>query len=98
MLGEVFEGNWDKNGLKHGIGRLKFADGSIYEGKFKEGVFAGLGKLTLQDGSKYEGKYLEKLLLLYYNFSHINLDLKNLASYCRTILTKKNWDKYHNSC
>ena len=57
-LGEVFEGSWDKNGLKTGVGRLKFSDGSLYEGKFKEGLFSGLGRLLLQDGSKFEGKLL----------------------------------------
>ena len=53
--GDVFEGTFNKNGLKHGIGRLRFADGSTYEGSFKDGFFHGLGTLVLTDRTKYEG-------------------------------------------
>jgi len=48
---------WNKFGLKHGVGCLKLADGSLYEGHFKDGFFSGLGTLILTDGSKYEGVY-----------------------------------------
>lgn len=55
--GDVFEGSWNKNGLKHGVGKLKFNDGTIYEGFFKDGLFNGLGTLILPDKSKYEGQF-----------------------------------------
>ena len=54
-IGDVFEGTFNKNGLKHGVGRLRFADGSTYEGFFKDGFFHGLGTLVLTDKTKYEG-------------------------------------------
>lgn len=55
--GDVFEGTFNKQGLKHGVGRLKFADGTFFEGFFKDGLFNGFGNLTLPDGSKYEGQF-----------------------------------------
>lgn len=57
IIGDVYEGSWNKEGKKHGIGNLKFADGSIYEGKFEDGFFSGVGTLIYADGSKYEGNF-----------------------------------------
>jgi len=55
--GDIFEGTFNKQGLKHGVGRLKFADGTYFEGFFKDGLFNGFGTLTLSDGTKYEGQF-----------------------------------------
>ena len=39
----------------HGQGALLFADGSKYEGSFKNDKYEGYGKETMKDGSCYEG-------------------------------------------
>ena len=41
--------------LATGRGTLRFHDGSIYEGEFKDGLRHGHGKLTQDDGDVYEG-------------------------------------------
>ena len=56
--GEVYEGGWNKDGCKDGVGKLKLADGSTYEGRFASGFFSGLGVLIFADGSKYEGEFV----------------------------------------
>ena len=37
--GEVYDGEWDQEGRRHGRGRLTFPDGSRYEGHFRAGFF-----------------------------------------------------------
>lgn len=37
--GEVYEGEWDGDGRRHGKGCLTFSDGSKYKGQFKAGLF-----------------------------------------------------------
>ena len=37
--GEVYEGEWDKEGRRHGRGSLAFSDGSKYKGQFRAGLF-----------------------------------------------------------
>ena len=53
--GDVYEGDWSKEGKKHGIGRITFNDGSMYEGRFMNGFFSGYGTLRLADGTVYTG-------------------------------------------
>ena len=55
--GDVYDGCWNNEGKKHGIGILNLTDGSKYEGKFSDGLFDGHGILTFPDGSKYEGEF-----------------------------------------
>ena len=55
--GDTYDGHWNKEGKKHGLGVLTFTDGTKYEGKFSEGYFDGCGVLTFADGSKYEGEF-----------------------------------------
>ncbi|CAH2323013.1 Hypothetical predicted protein [Pelobates cultripes] len=56
--GEEYHGEW-KEGRRHGMGQLLFADGSIYIGQFENGLFSGYGVLTFPDGSRYEGEFLQ---------------------------------------
>ena len=55
--GDVYEGDWSKEGKKHGIGRISFTDESMYEGRFMNGFFSGYGTLRLADGTVYAGIY-----------------------------------------
>jgi hypothetical protein len=49
-IGEVTPGF-----IPHGLGHLLKADGSYYEGYFKDGVFEGKGRIFLQSGQVCEG-------------------------------------------
>ena len=51
-----YEGSW-MNGLRHGEGKVVYADGSTYEGSWKNGLRYGEGKMVCADGSTYEGSW-----------------------------------------
>ncbi|XP_041865457.1 MORN repeat-containing protein 4 isoform X1 [Melanotaenia boesemani] len=42
---------------RHGLGQLKFQDGTCYTGYFENGLFHGSGVLIFTDGSRYEGEF-----------------------------------------
>lgn len=44
-----------KDGLRHGIGKLLFADGSFYHGFWKDDVPFGFCRLFKTNGDVYEG-------------------------------------------
>jgi hypothetical protein len=48
-----FKGESNKDGQRHGFGRLIFSDHAKYSGQFENGLFSGLGCITYPDGSKY---------------------------------------------
>lgn len=43
-------------GRRHGLGQLKFQDGTCYTGQFENGLFHGSGVLLFTDGSRYVSK------------------------------------------
>ena len=43
--------------MKHGQGTYAYADGSKYEGKFKDNNCYGYGILHIANGTKYEGEF-----------------------------------------
>ena len=45
--------------VKHGMVRLEFANGDVYEGEFADGTIRGKGVLTKANGEKQEGKWSE---------------------------------------
>ncbi|KAI4812298.1 hypothetical protein KUCAC02_023698 [Chaenocephalus aceratus] len=45
------------NGRRHGVGQLKFQDGTCFSGQFENGLFHGSGVLLFTDGSRYEGEF-----------------------------------------
>ena len=61
----MYEGSWSKEGKKHGYGKLTFADGSTYEGRFKDGFFHGSGVLKLSDGAMFEGEALHNFMTFF---------------------------------
>ena len=50
--GSEYDGEWNDQGQRHGQGRMKFADGSRYTGRFEQGLATGQGVMTMVDGSK----------------------------------------------
>ncbi|MCJ8730617.1 hypothetical protein PDJAM_G00186500 [Pangasius djambal] len=46
-------------GRRHGVGQLKFSDGTCYKGHFENGLFHGSGVLMFPDGSRYEGEFVQ---------------------------------------
>lgn len=42
----------DPPGRRHGVGQLKFQDGTCYSGQFENGLFHGSGVLFFTDGSR----------------------------------------------
>lgn len=54
----VFNGHVDK-GMYHGLCRIKYSNGNIYEGSMIRGKISGKGKITYANGDKYEGGFLD---------------------------------------
>jgi hypothetical protein len=54
--GERYEGEL-KNLQRHGQGKLRFKNGTIYEGGFVENRMEGYGALLYTDGGRYEGEW-----------------------------------------
>ena len=54
-LGEHVEGN------KHGRGQYIWADGSSYEGEFKNDVVEGYGTLRDKSGGVYTGQFVDNM-------------------------------------
>lgn len=54
----IYKGCLKSIGLKiftpDGYGKIKYKDGDVYDGKFKDGKFDGLGKFTWADGESIE--------------------------------------------
>ncbi len=52
--GENFSGGW-LAGKPHGIGTMRYADGSIYQGSWQKGARQGEGKMSWPDNSYFDG-------------------------------------------
>ena len=53
----VYEGERNAAGEYEGYGTMRFAEGTVYEGKWKGGKREGRGTLRLANGDVYEGEY-----------------------------------------
>lgn len=58
-VGDTYQGTWDDEGRKHGIGKFNSTNGNLYVGQFEHGLCSGVGVLKLPDGSRYEGEFLQ---------------------------------------
>ncbi|MES1909554.1 MAG: hypothetical protein MHM6MM_002271 [Cercozoa sp. M6MM] len=54
---EKYEGDTDKNGARHGHGKLVCKNGDVYEGNFVRGKFSGKGRYTYKNGCYYDGQW-----------------------------------------
>ena len=52
----IYEGYFEED-FFHGIGKLKFKDGSVYNGNFNHGNISGKGEMKFIDGSIYNGNW-----------------------------------------
>ena len=50
--GSEYNGEWNDQGQRHGMGTMTFLDGAKYMGKFDSGLCHGLGVMLLKDGSR----------------------------------------------
>lgn len=54
-----FEGELNTNNLPHGTGTMKYSDGRVYAGEWKDGRWHGKGRATFSNGDVFEGMYYE---------------------------------------
>ena len=52
----TYEGEW-LHGKRHGLGKLKFADGGFFEGSFVNGEICGLGHRVWANKDSYSGRF-----------------------------------------
>lgn len=57
--GSIYEGEWDSNGNKHGLGTLFTKDGSKLTGCFKSGLMEGIGRMIASSGLVLQGEFKE---------------------------------------
>lgn len=50
-----------KNDMFHGLGRLEWRNGNVYEGDFFKGLMEGYGVYTLSNGDVYKGTFKDGL-------------------------------------
>lgn len=55
----IYEGEWSKDGKRHGKGKQYWVDGSLYEGNWVYDKTNGQGRLIHADGDMYEGQWLD---------------------------------------
>jgi hypothetical protein len=59
--GETHNGApFEKDGKPHGVGRMVYYDGTVYEGGFKNGGYCGKGVIYYANGDRLEGEFVEK--------------------------------------
>lgn len=54
-----FKGNRIKGYVPHGRGTMRYFNGSVYTGQWRNGKMHGNGAITWDDSSKYSGEWLE---------------------------------------
>lgn len=54
----TYRGQWDE-GRRHGLGVLRWSDGTIYEGELREDQSRGYGVETYADGGVYSGQFVD---------------------------------------
>ena len=71
---EIYEGKL-VDGLREGLGKLTYINGSVYEGEFVNNLPSGNdGRLTFPDGREYRGTFINGLMQGYGTFEWPNGD------------------------
>jgi len=50
--GSVYDGEWNSDGERHGVGSLTYSNNTSYTGQFEHGLHSGIGAMTIPD--RYE--------------------------------------------
>ncbi|KAL7535408.1 hypothetical protein ACHAWF_005158 [Thalassiosira exigua] len=53
----TYTGEYNVMGKRHGDGELKWENGDVYRGKFKDGFIEGRGTICFHDGTEYAGQW-----------------------------------------
>jgi hypothetical protein len=54
-----FEGELNASNLPHGTGVMKYSDGRVYNGEWKDGRWHGKGRAAFSNGDVFDGMYCE---------------------------------------
>ena len=57
-VGDIYDGEWNSEGRKHGYGVLILTDNTQYTGQFINGFSHGHGILKFPDEASYEGEFV----------------------------------------
>jgi hypothetical protein len=60
--GDVYNGEFDEDGLMSGSGTIDYMNGDQYSGDFVEGLMHGAGKMKFNNGAVYVGEFKNDLL------------------------------------
>lgn len=55
---DIYDGEKNEYGQPHGVGQMKYADGSVYDGEWKFGAWYGSGIYTDKSGDTYFGTFI----------------------------------------
>ena len=55
--GDFYNGAVNENGTAHGIGEMRYAAGSVYDGDWRNGKVNGKGTMKSADGEEYDGEW-----------------------------------------
>ena len=58
--------------MKHGLGKLTYADGSVYDGEWKDNEMNGKGKYTCANGSIHEGYFMNNAFAILVPFKDLS--------------------------
>ena len=53
-----------KRSRPHGVGKMTYDNGDMYEGEWEKGVRQGTGKMIYANGETYEGEFVVQLLFI----------------------------------
>ncbi|ESO83241.1 hypothetical protein LOTGIDRAFT_176258, partial [Lottia gigantea] len=67
-LRNMYDGEF-VNGLRHGFGSFRYANGALYEGYWKNNMKHGKGKFTFKNGRIYEGVFEKDHIVEYPDFN-----------------------------
>ena len=57
---DTYEGETDEEGKPHGQGKMLYANGAVYEGKWSHGDWKGYGSYLFPNGTLYKGGWKSK--------------------------------------
>lgn len=98
----VYTGEKNEKGEKHGTGKMEYANGDVYDGQWKGNLRHGNGKITFLNKSRYEGTWSKdqitgKGIYTYFNGDVYEGTLENAIRTGFGKMTFQNGDVYEGS-